>query len=46
LPVPKVDAEPAGTGHAECRDIFGQNGQLDQRMQSPDRGLAALRRDK
>src|SRR6202051_99816 len=32
--------------HAECRNIFEQNGQLDQRMQSPDRGLAALRRNK
>jgi hypothetical protein len=24
---------------------FWQNGQLDQRMQSPDRGLAVLRRN-
>src|SRR6476469_4598807 len=31
--------------HAERCNIFGRNGQLDQRMQSLDRGLAAFRRN-
>jgi hypothetical protein len=31
--------------HAECRNRFERDGQLDQRMQSLDRGLAALRRN-